>query len=161
MFVNCSCVQDKLHNASLHQAKGGPCSNAECTSTWIIDQCFTVLTTALVGTRLVGNAILTFRYLSTVLPAGVTARQCRVTVDVDWCLAEPDLLCADTNSCVHNYYADAGNDNKIISTVCTVIIVVVFVCFLSLFVICVFFLYSYAAFVIFLVVVESELITSN
>jgi hypothetical protein len=119
-----------------------------------------VLTTALVGTRLVGNAILTFRYLSTVLPAGVSARQCRLTVDVDWCLAEPDLLCADTNSCVHNYYADVGNDNKIISTVCTIVIVV-FVCFLSLFVICVFFLYFYAASVIFLVVVESELITST
>lgn len=60
-FSNCSCVWKKLGNDSLHQAKGGPCSNTKCGFSWIVDQCVTVLTAALVGTRLVGNAILTFR----------------------------------------------------------------------------------------------------
>ncbi|XP_021914985.1 solute carrier organic anion transporter family member 2B1-like isoform X2 [Zootermopsis nevadensis] len=60
-FANCSCVRDKLGNQLLHQAKGGPCNNPDCNFSWIVNQCFTVLTAALVGTRLVGNAILTFR----------------------------------------------------------------------------------------------------
>ncbi|GFG35687.1 hypothetical protein Cfor_12787 [Coptotermes formosanus] len=61
IFGKCSCIQAKLGNAALHQAKGGPCSNPKCGVSWIIDQCVTVLAAALVGTRLVGNAILTFR----------------------------------------------------------------------------------------------------
>lgn len=61
LFANCSCVQDALHNDKLHEAKGGPCSNPDCNFSWILNQCFTVLTAAMVGTRLVGNFILTFR----------------------------------------------------------------------------------------------------
>ncbi|XP_033611348.1 solute carrier organic anion transporter family member 74D isoform X2 [Cryptotermes secundus] len=61
LFANCSCVQDALGNEKLHQAKGGPCNDPDCNFSWILNQCFTVLTAAMVGTRLVGNAILTFR----------------------------------------------------------------------------------------------------
>jgi hypothetical protein len=50
-----------LGNKLLHQAKGGACNNPDCNISWIVNQCFTVLTAALLGTRLVGNAILTFR----------------------------------------------------------------------------------------------------
>jgi sodium-independent organic anion transporter len=60
-YSNCSCVQYNLGNAEKHLAMGGPCNNARCTINWIVDQCLTVLAVALIGTRLVGNAILTFR----------------------------------------------------------------------------------------------------
>jgi len=84
-YTNCSCVQDKLGNPELHIAKGGPCSNPLCDLSWILDQSLTVLAAALVGTRLVGNAILTFRYQSNVLCTRICAAvqsddKCRVVL---------------------------------------------------------------------------------
>ncbi|XP_069675281.1 solute carrier organic anion transporter family member 74D-like isoform X2 [Periplaneta americana] len=60
-YSNCTCVQTKLGNKTLNSAKSGPCNNPDCNISWILNQCFTVFTAAMVGTRLVGNVILIFR----------------------------------------------------------------------------------------------------
>ncbi|PSN45335.1 hypothetical protein C0J52_18707 [Blattella germanica] len=61
LYSECNCVRQKVGNYSISQAKGGPCSNPDCNFSWVLNQCFTVMTAALVGMRLVGNAIITFR----------------------------------------------------------------------------------------------------
>ncbi|KAJ9590582.1 hypothetical protein L9F63_016351, partial [Diploptera punctata] len=60
-FAFSSADESYLGNSTINKAKGGPCNNPDCNSSWVLNQCFTVLTAAMVGMRLVGNIIITFR----------------------------------------------------------------------------------------------------
>nr|CAD7458009.1 unnamed protein product [Timema tahoe] len=60
IYMNCSCVSDI--NILTSTAKGGACSNSACTAYWSIVQAFGVISAALLGSCIVGNVILSFRY---------------------------------------------------------------------------------------------------